>query len=206
MPVIERGHHLKRFGEQHSVAEHIARHIAAANNTNRVFLNVNSAFGKVALHRNPRALGRNPHRLMIITNRATAREGIAKPEAAFKRDGVGHIGECRSALVSRDHEIGVFAVMDHNAVRMNNFALDDIIRDRKQSTNENAVTFGALGKPSLTVRRARQCLGVEAPLCPGWHDHSVLNPLRLHQSENFGAEIIASIRPAQPTTRDWPSS
>jgi hypothetical protein len=89
---------------------------------------------------------------------------------------------------------------------MNNLALDDIVSDRKQGADENAVAFGALGEPCLTVGGAWQRLRIETTLCAGRHDYSIFNALRLHQAEDFGAEIIAPIRPAQAATRNWPSA
>ena len=56
--VVERGDQLERLRQQHAVAEHVARHVAAAGDGDRVRLNVDAHFEEVALDRNPRALAR----------------------------------------------------------------------------------------------------------------------------------------------------
>ena len=44
----------------------------------------------------------------------------------------------------------------------------------------------------------RQILAHESALGAGGDDDGVLDDLRLHQAENFGTEVFAAIRPAQP--------
>jgi len=61
---------------------------------------------------------------VIVADRAATREGVAQPVAALQRDGVGDVGEGRGALVRGDDEIGILAVEDRDALRMDDLALD----------------------------------------------------------------------------------
>ena len=98
--------------QQHAVAEHVARHVAAPDDADRLRLDVGPALGEVPLDADPRALGGDPHRLVVVPDRAAARERIAQPEAVLERNGIGDVGEGRGALVGGDDEIGVLTVMD----------------------------------------------------------------------------------------------
>ena len=106
-----------RLRQQHSVAEHVARHVAAAGDGDRVRLNVDAHFEEVPLDGNPRALGGDPHRLVVVAVRAAAGERVAEPEIALERDLVGDVGEGRRALVRGDDEIRIVAVVNHHAGR-----------------------------------------------------------------------------------------
>ncbi|MCY1168558.1 hypothetical protein D9M73_85560 [compost metagenome] len=204
MAVVERRDDLQRFAEQHAVAEHVARHVATADDADRLRLHVHAALGEVALDADPRALGGDAHRLMVIADRATAGEGVAQPEFMLERDRVGDVGEGCCALIGGNHEIGVIAVMDDHVGRMHHRTLDDIVGDRQQRADEHAVAFGALRQPRIAVGGGWQLLGVEATLGTGRHDHGVLDALRLHQAQDFGAEVVASVGPAQAAACDWP--
>ena len=87
-------------------------------------------------------------------------------------------------------------------VGMDDLVVDDIVGDRQQGADEDAVAFGAFGQPGVAVRRRRQLLGIEAALGAGRHDHRVLDQLRLHQAEDLGAEIVAPVGPAQAAAGD----
>ena len=130
--------------------------------------------------------------------RAAAGEGIVEPEIAAFCDSVGDVGETRRALVRSDDEIGIFAVMDDDRFRMDHLAVDDVVGDRQQRANENLVARLPFGSPAGAVAGGiGEELGIEAALRPGWDDHRVLDPLGFHQTEDFGAEIVAAIGPAQ---------
>ena len=45
-------------------------------------------------------------------------------------------------------------------------------------------------------------LGEEAALGADWHDDGVLDLLGLHKTEHFGAEVVATVRPAKAAPRD----
>ena len=72
---------------------------------------VDGELAEVALHRLPRAAGGDAHLLVVVAGRAARRERVAEPEAARDGDLVGDVGERRGALVGRDDEVGVVAVV-----------------------------------------------------------------------------------------------
>ena len=202
MAMVERRDQQDRFRQQHAVAEHVSRHVAAAHHAHRVFLHVHAHFQEVALHRNPGAAGGNAHGLVVVAVGTAAGEGIAQPEVALHRDGVRGVGERGRALVGRDHEVGIVTVVDHHAFGMHDLVAFVIVRDRKQGADIQLVAFLALGEPCLTVNGGiGQALGIEAALCARGHDDRVLHLLRLHQAKHFGAEIVAPVRPADTATR-----
>ena len=201
--MIEGGDDLQRLRQEHAVAEHVARHVAATDDADHVLLHVDAAFGEVALHRDPGAARRDAHRLVIIALAAAAGEGITQPEAAFERDRIGDVTERSGALVRSDDEIGILAVVDAHAIRMDDLAGDDVVGDRQERADEDAVAFRPFREPGLAIRGGiGQLLGVEAALRAGRHDDRVLHPLRLHQAEDLGAEVVAPVRPAQAAARD----
>ena len=131
---------------------------------------------------------------MVITVGPAAGEGIAQPEIMVQRDPIGDVREGRRALVGGDNEIGVRPVADDDMFGMHHLAGDAVVGDRQQSTDENAIAFGAFGEPCVAVAGGiGQLLGIESALGPGRHDDRVLDPLRLHQPQHFGAEIIAPV-------------
>ena len=193
--------------QQHAVAKHVARHIADADHPHRVGLHVDAHFQEVALHREPGPLGGDAHRLVVIALRAAAGEGIVQPEVAGFGQRIGRVGEGGGALVGGDHEVGVFAIADRHRGGVDHLALDDVVGDRQQGADEDLVGGAPFGGPAVAVlRRVGQLLGVEAALGPGRHDHRVLDPLRFHQPENLGAEVVAPVRPAQAAARHRPGA
>ena len=81
-----------------------------------------------------------------------------------------------------------------------------IVGDRQQRADIDAVGFGAFGQPRIPVGGRRQLLGIKPALGTGGHDHGVLHLLRLDQPQHFGAEIVAPVRPAQAAARDGPAA
>src|SRR5688572_22544215 len=148
-----------------------------------------------AAARDPGTARGDPHRLVVVALAAARGEGVAEPEAARQSDRVGDVGEGRRALVGGDDEIGIVAVSDDDALGMDDPVADDIVGDREQGADEDAIGFGAFRHPGVAIRRRRQLLGIEAALGAGRHDHRVLDHLRLHQPEYLGAEIIAPVGP-----------
>jgi len=204
--VIEGGDQAQRFRQQHAVAEHVARHVAAAGGTDRVGLDVDPHLEEMPLNRDPRAARGNAHFLVVVPVRAAACERIAKPEFALERDAVGDVGEGRGPLVGGDDEIGIVAIVDDHAGRVDDPVVDDVVGDRQQRADEYPVGFRAFGKPRIAARHGRELLGEEAALGAGRDDHGILDHLRLHQTENFGAEVVAPVRPAQSAARDRPAA
>ena len=112
--VVERRDQPNVLGQQHSVAEHVAAHVADADDGEVLGLGVDAHFAEVAFDAFPCALGGDAHRLVVVADRAAGGERVAEPEAVGLRDLVGDIGERRRALVGRHHEVGVVTVAAHD--------------------------------------------------------------------------------------------
>jgi hypothetical protein len=91
MAVVERGNQPDVFREQHPVAEHVAGHVADADDGEVVAIGVHAEVAEVPLHRLPRAAGGDAHCLVVVAVLAAGREGVAEPEAAAARDLVGDV-------------------------------------------------------------------------------------------------------------------
>ena len=121
----------------------------------------------------------------------------------FFSDGIGGVGIGRRAFVSRDHEIGILAIANHDLLRVDHFGPDDIVSDRQQRADEQLVAGLAFDQPAIAVtHRIGKLLGIEAAFGSGRHNYRILDPLGLHQAQHFGAEVIAPVRPAQPAARN----
>ncbi len=113
--MVERRQQARLLGQQHAVAEHVARHVADADAGEGLDLDIAAVeFAKMALDRFPGAPRGDRHLLVVVAVAAAAREGVAEPEAARFRDAVGDVGEGGGALVGSDHQIGIVAVMAHD--------------------------------------------------------------------------------------------
>ena len=115
--MVERGDEPDVVRQQHAVAEHVARHVADADDGEVVAVGIDLEVAEVPAHRLPRAAGGDAHLLVVVAGRPARRERVAEPEAARARDLVGDVGERRGALVGRDHEVGIVAVVAHDVGR-----------------------------------------------------------------------------------------
>ena len=77
-----------------------------------------------------------------------------------------------------------------------------VVSDVEQAADENAVALGALALHVLARGANGHQLRHESALGADRHDQGVLDVLRLHETENFGAEILAPVGPAQAAARD----
>src|SRR5438045_1750327 len=59
-----------------------------------------------------------------------------------------------------------------------------------------------LGRDRLPPAAGRQALRHIAAFGANRHDHRVLDLLRFHQSEDFGAKVLRPVRPADAAARD----
>ncbi len=151
MPMVERGDQLNVLAEQHSVAEDVAAHVADADTGEVGGLAVDAAFPEVSAYRFPRSAGRDAHALVVIAGGASGGEGIAEPEARIDRDLVGDVGEGGGALVGRDDQIGIIAVVAHHAGRRHHLPVDDVVGDVQQAGDEQLVAGHSLGQPGVAV-------------------------------------------------------
>ena len=84
--MIEGREQLGLARQQHRVAEHVARHVADADDGERRRLGVAAHLAEMALHRFPRAARGDAHLLVVVAARTARGEGIAEPEAARFRE------------------------------------------------------------------------------------------------------------------------
>ena len=79
--MVERGHQPDVLGQQHPVAEHVAGHVADADDGEVLGLGVDAELAEVPLDRLPRAARGDAHRLVVVADRAAGGERVAEPEA-----------------------------------------------------------------------------------------------------------------------------
>ena len=201
MQVVERAEQADVFGQQHAVAEHVARHVADADAGEVGGLAVDAHLAEMALDRFPGAARGDAHALVVVALRAAAREGVAQPMAVVDGDAVGDVRERRRALVGGDHEIGVVAVVPHDPVGRHDGAGDEIVGQVEHAGDHHLVARNAFRQLRLAAARERRSFDDEAALRADRHDDRVLDLLGLHEAEDLGTEILAPVRPAQSAAR-----
>ena len=185
---------------QHPVAEDVARHVADADDRERLALGVVPELAEVPAHALPGAAGGDAERLVVVAGRAAGRERVAEPEAVLDGDRVRGVRERRRALVGGDDEVGVVAVVDAHARGMHDRARHHRVRHVEQPADQGRVLPPHL--LAQLVPPARRALQHEPALAAVRHDHGVLDHLGLHQPEHLGAVVLAPVRPADAAARD----
>src|SRR5215813_3024708 len=108
----------------------------------------------------------------------------------------------RSALVRGHDEVRIIRIVANDRWRMLDAAADTVVGYVEQSRDELPVPV-----PKLTLHRARDsAFEDEATLRADRHDDGVLEHLCLHQTEDFRAEIVGAIAPADAAAGDAPSA
>ena len=197
--VVECGHQLDLFGQQHAVPEHVAAHVANAHHRKGRCLNILARFSKVSLDAFPCATGGDAHLLVVVAGTAAGGKRIPQPEAVFLGQTIGNIRKGRRPLVRRHHQVGIVAIMTDHRFRRHHLVANPVVGDVQQAANEFLVTGDAQFLPGLPVRRVA-ALEDESALGPHRHDNGVFHHLRFHQAQYLGAEILSPVRPAQPTS------
>ena len=132
--MVERGDEPDVAREQHAVAEHVARHVADADDGEVGRLRrrcPSSRKWRFTDSQAPRAV--IAHRLVVVAGRAARGERVAEPEAVLDRDLVGDVGERGGALVGRDDEVRVVAVVAHDVGRRHDLAVDEVVGEVEQA-------------------------------------------------------------------------
>ena len=164
------------------VAEDVAAHVADAGDRERRRVGVDAELPEMRSHALPRAARGHAERLVVVAVRAARGEGVAQPEAAGLRDGIGQIGEARRPLVGGDHQIGILVIVHDEAARRDDPAGDHVVRQVEQRADEGPVGVG--GRPAPHD---------EAALGPDRYDDRVLHGLRLHEAEDLRAEVLRAV-------------
>ena len=200
--MVEGGDEFYCRGQQHGIAEHVARHVADTRDRERLLLNVDVDLAEVALDALPSAARGDRHLLVVVAGRSAGSEGVVEPEAEFRGEGIGGIGKSGGALVGSDHEIGVVVVVQHDARGVDDLAVDEIVRDVEQARDEKLVGGDAFPLDGVAAAFAGQLLRHEAAFGPFGHDDGILHLLRLGEAENLGSEVLRAIRPADAAAGD----
>ena len=200
--VVESQHQPDMRREQHAIAKHVTRHVANAGHAELAGLCIQAKRAEVALHRLPGAARRDAHLLVVVTHRSAGGECVAEPEAVVSRNAVGDVREGRRALVGRHHQIGVVLVMAHQLRRWHDGTAHHVVGQVKQTAQEQAVAAYAFGQIRFAFASRGRLLEHKAAFGADRNDNGVLDLLRLHQAEDFGAEIFAPVGPAQAAARN----
>ncbi len=207
--MVEGSHQLDVLGQQHAVAEDVSAHIADARDSEILCLGIDPHFQEVAFHALPGPAGGDAHGLVVVADGAARGERVAEPEPVRQGDIVGDIGEGGGALVGGDNEVGVVAVTAPHSLgghdRISRAVA--VVGDIEQTADEAAVALDALGAERVAVDggiagAGRRILDDESALGANRNDDRVLHGLRLDQTQDLGAEVLAAVRPAQPAAGD----
>ena len=104
---------------------------------NGVVCDVDVHFTKMAFYGFPGAPRGDADFLMIVARRPAGREGIVEPEAVLLRDRIGEVGKRCRALVGRNHQIGIIAVVAHHIVRRDYCLEIEIVGEIEQGLHED---------------------------------------------------------------------
>ena len=162
VPVVERGDELDLAREQHAVAEHVARHVADADDRERARVDVAAELAEVPLDALPGTARRDAERLVVVALGAARGERVAEPEAVLDRDRVGRVGERGGALVGRHDEVRIVLVEGAHARRAARPRRRRCCRSRRACRGSASSSAAA---PPRAARRARPaaCAGRSRP-------------------------------------------
>ena len=196
--VVERRHEAGPARQEHPVPEDVPAHVADARHREGILLDVPAHLAEVPLHRLPRTAGGDPHGLVVVPVGAARGEGVVEPEAVLGRDGVGGVGEGRGALVGRDDQVGVEAVVAEHSLRRFGRTVE-VVGDVQEPAHEGAVLLAGLMSHGFPVGERPEA--DEPALRPAGHDDRVFHHLGEHQSHDLGAEVVRAIRVADASSR-----
>ncbi|MEJ1977875.1 MAG: hypothetical protein WDN49_18965 [Acetobacteraceae bacterium] len=103
-------------------------------------------------------------------------------------------------LSAAHDEVGVVGIMAHHVARRHDGARLDIVGQVQQGRHQRLVAGHDLLHQRLPP--LARALDDEAALGADRHDDGVLHHLRLHQTEDFGAEILLAVGPSNAAARD----
>src|SRR5690606_19431949 len=151
MLVIESADQTNMVGPQHAIAEHIAGHVADADDAEIGGHGIETQLAAMSLHGNPGAARGDAHFLVVVADAAAGSESIAEPVVVMLRDLVGSIGEARSALVGGDDEISIVTVLAYHLRRRHYALVAEVVGEIEQAAHEGAVTGDALALHRIAI-------------------------------------------------------
>ena len=167
-------------------------------------LDVLADFPEVTLHGFPRALGGDAHALsVVVTDGAARRERVAKPVAV-----VG--GKCRwamsekvavplSAATTRYGSSPSQRITSHRRLYT---IVDDVVGDVEQTAQEGLCRPSTPTLAHAGSVRGGSFFGKKPPFAPTGTMMAFLTCCAFTRSSTSGAEIVATIGPAQAAARD----
>ncbi len=198
--MVEGGDQSDTAREQHAVPEHVARHVSDPDDRNRVRIDIDVEFHEVTTHRLPRSPGGDPEGLVVVAGRPTGCESVIKPEPGIDGDLIRGVREGRCSPVGGHDEVRIVTIEGANPRRVNNVAVFVIVSHVEKCVDEDPVAG-----LHFIERRARGRIGDASHHKPalrsGRHDDDVLRHLSLHQTQDLGSIVLASVRPADATPR-----
>src|SRR5690242_17554152 len=99
---------------------------------------------EVTSYRDPCAAGRDSQSLVVVPVRTSRGERVSEPEGVPVAEGVSQVTERGRSLVGCDDEVWIGAVHDPYARRMYDLALDDVVGQLEQATDECLVRSSAI--------------------------------------------------------------
>ena len=190
------------FGQQQTVTEDIAGHIADTHHAEVFRLGIQTKLAEMTFDRFPGTFSGNPHPFVVITLTAPRGEGIAQPESVLFGDRISNIGEGRSAFIGSHYQVGIIWIETHHITRRYKLAFNQVIRQIQQTPDKDLIASNTLSLDLFSADFLMQIASDKTAFSTDRYDHRVLNLLRLNQTQDFGAEIFLAIRPAQTTAGD----
>ena len=199
--MVEGCNQLDLLRQEHTVTEHVARHIANTCNRERLGLDILVELTEVPLHSFPCTARSDCHTFVIVTGRTTRCESIIEPEIMCLADRICRIGEGCRALIGSNNEIRIVIVVTNHFRRRHNIIVMNIVSDRQKCGNEDLIGITTGFKHSIAIAANRQTLRIEAALGTNRDNHRILDLLCFYETQDFCAIILCAIRPAQTATR-----
>ena len=165
-------------------------------------LGVDAQLAEVPLHALPRAPGGDPHRLVVVAHRAAGGERVTEPEPVGRGDLVGDVGELGGALVGRDHEVGVVAVVAHDVRWRDGLGApvgpgDEVVGDVEQPGDERPVAGH-----DLVADPARAARTTNPPFAPTGTITAFFTACALTRPRISVRKSCGPVGPAQTTPGD----
>ena len=202
--VVEGGFEQDMLGQQHTVAEYVATHVADADYGEVFVLDVFTQMAEMAFYRFPRTACGDAHAFVVVAGAAAGGESVVQPEAVFGGEGVGGVGEGGGAFVGSHYQIGIIAVAAVHLLRRFDAFGGAVVGEVEQGVDEDLIAGDAFFQVAFTVGSGiGQLFAHETAFGAAGHDHGVFHHLCFHQAEHFGAEVVETVGPAQAAARHF---
>src|SRR5674536_187912 len=190
VPMVERADETKLQGQKETVAEDVTGHVADPHDRDLLPARVHAQLAEVVPDGHPGAACGDAHRLVVVAGGATGGEGVSQPEVVLGGDLVGEVRERGGALVGGHHQVRVRIVQAHGFRRRDDCALDDVVGDVEQATDECDVAAPHLRGRRGLIECLQWSLDHERALGPAGYDHCILDVLGLATAQHVKNAVI----------------